>query len=136
MQPAQPVTRLKPPGRRRARGRTRIARRRQRVTHDEVLTCGPLVLDVGAHQVLVAGEPVELSRLQLVILAELVRRAGRIVPTTELRQAAARVVVPTQRTVTSAVSRLRRYLTHDPGLPSIEHVPSRGYRLVTTPAAS
>ena len=92
--------------------------------------CGHLVLDLEAHLALAHGEPLELSHLQFVVLTELVRRAGRIVTTAELLTAAAGAVVPTRRTATSAVSRLRARLGHAPDLPAIEVVRGRGYRLV------
>src|SRR5688572_17561868 len=79
--------------------RVRIARRRHlallsdssvgEAGPDEVLRCGDLVLDVTAHQAFAAGVPLSLSHLQFVILAELVRHAGRVVPADDLAEIAA-----------------------------------------------
>lgn len=91
---------------------------------------GPLVVDLGAHLALVDGDPLELSHLQFVVLTALVRGSGRVVSNSELRRAAATVVPPTERTVTTAVSRLRSQLSRRRPSTSIEVVRARGYRLI------
>lgn len=102
---------------------------------DEVLRCGDLVLDIAAHQAFAGGAPLALSHLQFVVLAHLVRRAGRVVGSDELSSAAADVVPPTTRTIASAVSRLRGHLGAGPARPVINVSRARGYQLVGPSAA-
>lgn len=95
-----------------------------------MLVFGPLVLDLDAHVALAHGEPLDLSHLQFLLLVALVRRAGRLVTADELRGVAATAVVPTRRTVTSAISRVRRRLDDVGDAIAIEVVRGAGYRLV------
>lgn len=94
-----------------------------------MLAFGPLVLDLDAHVALANGEPLELSHLQFLLLVTLVRRAGRLVTADELHSVAATAVVPTRRTVTSAISRVRRRLGEASDRLVIEVVRGVGYRL-------
>lgn len=96
---------------------------------DEVLRCGDLVIDVAAHQAFAGTVPLALSHLQFVVLTELVRRAGRVVPVDELAAIAAGVGAANPRTIASAVSRLRQHLGQGPQRPTIAVSRSRGYRL-------
>ena len=96
---------------------------------DELLRCGDLVLDVAAHEAFVGEAPLGLSHLQFVLLAYLVGHADRVVTRDELRRAATAVTTPTDRTITSTLSRLRIRLGHGPRRPVISAARSRGYQL-------
>ena len=102
-------------------------------TPDEVLRYGDLVVDVAAHQAFAAGVPLGLSHLQFVILTELVRAAGRVVPADELAAIAAGLGATNSRTIASAVSRLRHHLGEGPQRPTIAVSRNRGYRLCKPP---
>jgi DNA-binding response OmpR family regulator len=54
--------------------------RRGRPAADAAVTAGPFHIDLGAHQVTVDGEPVELTRKEFSLLALLARERGRVVP--------------------------------------------------------
>lgn len=95
-----------------------------------ILRCGQLTLDLGAHLALAGDRPLSLSHLQFVVLTALVRGEGRVVATRELLRAAATAVVPSERTIPAVISRLRRELQREAGLPSIVVVRARGYRVV------
>ncbi len=103
---------------------------------DEVLRCGDLVIDVAAHQAFAGSVAMGLSHLQFVILTELVRRAGRVVPADELAAIAAGIGASNPRTIASAVSRLRQHLGQGPQRPTIAVSRSRGYRLCQPAPAS
>lgn len=96
---------------------------------DEVLRCGDLVIDVAAHQAFAGGAALPLSHLQFVLLAHLVRHAGRVVPGDELARVAAAVGPTHRRTIASAVSRLRRHLGTGRERPTIAASRARGYQL-------
>lgn len=112
---------------RRAASRGEPADRRARP--DELLRCGDLTIDVPAHQAFVGDAPLALSHLQFVLLVHLARRVDRVVPASELEAVAAAVGPVHSRTITSAVSRLRRHLGHGPLRPSIVASRARGYLL-------
>lgn len=58
--------------------RVRALGRRRGETEDEVLTSGALALDAARHEVRLAGEPVELSRREFMLLEYLLRNKGRV----------------------------------------------------------
>lgn len=97
---------------------------------DGVLTYGSLTLDLAGHLAFGGQRTLRLSHLQFVVLAALVRGGGRVVATSDLLGAAATVIVPSPRTVPAVISRLRRELRREDGLPAIVLVRSRGYRMV------
>src|SRR5688572_18321498 len=96
---------------------------------DELLHCGDLVVDLAAHEAFVDDAPLGLSHLQFVLLSYLVEHADRVVTRDELRRAAAAITKPTDRTITSTLSRVRGRLGHGPRRPVINASRSRGYRL-------
>lgn len=100
----------------------------------DVLVCGDLVVDVPAHQAFAGGEPLALSHLQFVVLTELIRRNGTVVPAADLGAIAAAVGHTHPRTIASAVSRLRSKLGCGPRRPVIAVSRSRGYQLCPAPA--
>jgi DNA-binding response OmpR family regulator len=96
---------------------------------DEPLRCGDLVVDLVAHEAFVDDVPLGLSHLQFVLLSCLVSHADRVVTRDELRTAAAAIGTPTNRTITSTLSRVRARLGHGPRRPVISAARSRGYQL-------
>lgn len=104
----------------------------RRVLSDEVLAAGDLVLDVGAHEVRVAGEPVQLHARPFAVLEQLLRHQGAPVPYAVL--AGKRRGQPVTRSETQALrivtSRIRKAIGSGPGRPAIVAEPRVGYRLV------
>lgn len=101
---------------------------------EDVLVSGDLVLDLPAHQAWAGSRPIHLSHLQFVVLVTLVRSAGRVVTTDELTVAAAHITPLNRRTISSAMSRVRRRLGTGPRRPRIEVTRSRGYTLIAPTA--
>ena len=88
-----------------------VLRRAQPGVAGERLTAAGIVVDVAAREVTVDGEPVELTGLELDLLAALVRRAGRVVPRSALLAEAGRDdVTVSERAVDVHVSKLRKKL--------------------------
>jgi DNA-binding response OmpR family regulator len=77
----------------------------------ERITAAGIVVDLGARSVVVEGEAVELTGLEIDLLVALVRRAGRVVPRTALLAEAGRDDTSvSERTVDVHVSKLRKKL--------------------------
>jgi DNA-binding response OmpR family regulator len=88
-----------------------VLRRAQPAAAGERLTAAGIVVDVGAREVTVDGEPVELTGLELDLLAALMRRAGRVVPRSALLSEAGRDEVTVgERAIDVHVSKLRKKL--------------------------
>jgi two-component system, OmpR family, response regulator len=88
-----------------------VLRRAQPEAAGERLTAAGIVVDVGAREVTVDGEPVELTGLELDLLAALMRRAGRVVPRSALLSEAGRDEVTVgERAIDVHVSKLRKKL--------------------------
>jgi DNA-binding response OmpR family regulator len=116
--------------------RVRVARRHAAAlaaaVGDDLLVCGDLQVDVGAHLVRLGDVPVELQPRQFTLLATLMRNVGRLVPHAQLARVlwgVDRVDSDTER-LRSAVSALRRHIGSGPQRPVIETAPTLGYRLV------
>ena len=95
---------------------------------DEVIHCGNLVIDVGAHRVDVEGEAADLTALEFRLLLDLARRRGRV----QSRDALLERVWGYQpgvetRTVDTHIKRLREKL--GAGAKHVETVRGVGYRL-------
>jgi DNA-binding response OmpR family regulator len=99
----------------------------------EALVAGELRVEPGQHRAWLEGRPLELSAREFTLLETLARRAGQVVPLTELCQAthdldtdraeAGSLLYPLVRT-------LRRKLGYGPGeVGCIETVRGVGYRL-------
>ena len=58
--------------------RLRVFERRLGTAHSHAITIGELSLDTKAHEVLVSGEPLELSRREYMLLKALAENAGKI----------------------------------------------------------
>ena len=97
---------------------------------DEIISCGNLSIDVGAHRVDVDGEPADLTALEFRLLLDLARRRGRV----QSRDALLERVWGYQpgvetRTVDTHIKRLREKL--GAGADQVETVRGVGYRLRT-----
>jgi DNA-binding response OmpR family regulator len=92
-----------------------------------VVTVADLVIDVGRHEVIRAGEPVRLTARELAVLELLARADGRTVSAEELLEKAwDDQADPFTTSVRVIISRLRSKL----GQPSLIHtVIGRGYRM-------
>ncbi len=95
------------------------------------LTCGEIWLDPGAKEVRVAGEPVQLTRIEFHLLEYLLLNRGRVV---SISDALARVwgyeAEQNEDTVRVAISRLRRKIELDPSNPRyVVNVPGEGYMI-------
>jgi len=88
-----------------------VLRRAQPGGAGERLTAAGIVVDLDAREVTVDGEPVEVTGLELDLLAALVRRAGRVVPRSALLAEAGRDdVTVSERAVDVHVSKLHKKL--------------------------
>jgi DNA-binding response OmpR family regulator len=96
--------------------------------------CGPVELDVEAHEVRVNGVPVALTLAEFRILHYLLERPGRIVPRRDLLAAAGSREETAQRSVDAHVARLRGKLRSARAI--IETIQRRGYRLAGNVATS
>jgi len=77
----------------------------------EKLTAAGITVDVEAREAFVDGKPVELTGLEIDLLAALLRRAGRVVPRSALMELAGRGdVAVNERAVDVHISRLRKKL--------------------------
>jgi DNA-binding response OmpR family regulator len=108
-----------------------VLRRSKPETLAERLAVGDVVADVGARQVQVGGQPVDLTGIEFDILVALMRRPGRVVPRDALLSEAGRSdVVVGERTVDVHISHLRSKLGDDPRAPRrIKTVRGVGYVL-------
>ena len=115
-----------------ARVRARI--RRPSMNRGERIVAGALNIDLGARTVELDGNPIELTRVELDLLAELAGRPGQAITRAALVD---RVLDPdkqgTERTLDVHVSRLRKKLGAESK--RVATVWGIGYRFVTGPLA-
>ena len=97
---------------------------------DDVLVCGDVQIDVGAHQVLVGETIVELSARPFALITILVRNQGRVVGLPTLLRALESYGTDDFNAVRVLVSKLRKVLGTGPQRPTIETEVGVGYRLV------
>jgi two-component system OmpR family response regulator len=91
-----------------------VLRRTQVDPNKEQLTVGSMLFDVAARNVQKAGQNVELTGLEFDLLLALARRAGRVVPRSNLLELAGRSDVNvSDRTVDVHVSHIRKKLGDD-----------------------
>jgi two-component system, OmpR family, response regulator len=106
-----------------------VLRRAAPDTVAEKLTAAGITVDVGAREAFVDGKPVELTGLEIDLLAALLRRAGRVVPRSALMELAGRGdVAVNERAVDVHISRLRKKLG-DESAARIRTVRGVGYTL-------
>jgi two-component system OmpR family response regulator len=104
-----------------------LIRRSKGHAHPEIV-CGSLCLDTRTGDVTLNGEPLALTGQEHRVLSYLLHHAGRVVSRSELLDHVyARDRDPDSNVLDVLIGRLRRKL----GLPVIETVRGRGYRLVT-----
>jgi DNA-binding response OmpR family regulator len=97
-----------------------------------VLSCGPLLLDLRARRASVGEHDLELTAAELRILEMLVRADTRTVTREELMmQALGRRLLPTDRSLDTHVSNLRRKLARYTARVSVQSVRGTGYALAT-----
>jgi DNA-binding response OmpR family regulator len=108
-----------------------VLRRAEPDLECERLNASGIVVEVDARQVSLQGQPVELTAIEFDLLVALMRRAGRVVPRTNLLELAGRGdVTVNERTVDVHISHLRRKLSDDPRSPRlIQTVRGSGYVL-------
>ncbi len=107
-----------------------VVRRSQPAATGERLEAAGVAVDLGSREAWLEGKPLELTGLELDLLAALVRRAGRVVPRQALLSLAGRADATVgERTVDVHVSRLRKKLGDDDGT-RIKTVRGVGYVLV------
>ncbi len=115
--------------------RTRaLLRRRSAASGEALLSFGDVTVDTGAHRVLRAGRPVELTASEYQVLLLLARARGRVLSRERILEA---VRGPghhgSLRTVDNFVAQLRAKLEDDPAHPQlIETVRGFGYRISRT----
>jgi len=115
--------------------RLRVALRHRQLVASVVdpaeLTVGDMLIDTGAHQVTVAGAPVELTRKEFALLALLARNLGKVMVH---RSILSSVWNGAQRGTTESlrvhITNVRRKLGTGPDRPQILTEPGVGYRLV------
>lgn len=97
-----------------------------------VATIGDARIDFDSHEVVVRGEPVKLTRLELDLLRYFVDHPGKVLPRQLLLEEVWKLHnYSTARTVDNFVSRLRRHLERDPQAPvHILSVRGAGYKFV------
>ncbi|MCE9573985.1 MAG: response regulator transcription factor [Deltaproteobacteria bacterium] len=106
-----------------------VVRRSQPAATGERLEAAGVAVDLGSREAWLDGKPLELTGLELDLLAALVRRAGRVVPRQALLSLAGRADATVgERTVDVHVSRLRKKLGDDLGT-RIKTVRGVGYVL-------
>ena len=104
---------------------------------NNVLSCGPLALDLTAQTVALHGSLIELTSFEYRLLEYLIKQRGKVVPKSEL----ADYLYPHDEDRDSnvlevLVGRLRRKLDPDGNLTPIETLRGRGYRFtLSEPAA-
>ena len=114
--------------------RVRALLRRSLVGGERRLSLGELVLDLGAHQALLQGRPLELTAGEWRILEVLIRRAGKLVTKEQLRDICAwRDGLVSPNAVEVQMSRLRNKLAS--AAVNIRTVRGLGY-LLEEPAES
>ncbi|MFQ5775941.1 MAG: response regulator [Kiloniellaceae bacterium] len=108
--------------------------RRPHQTLGPVLEAGEVTLDVTAREARVAGRPVALSRRELGLLEQLLRRSGKVVPKTLIEQSLYGVGDElSSNSVEVLVHRLRKKLSDAAAKATIHTVRGVGYMIV--PAA-
>jgi two-component system response regulator CpxR len=109
----------------------RASNRTPRSAAPEVLTVGPIVLNLGLHQARVADQPVPLTGAELRVLELLMRAAGQVISReTMTEQALGRKLTLYDRSIDTHISNLRRKLDLEAGRnPEIKNVRGSGYTL-------
>ena len=93
------------------------------------LDCGPIVLDLGAQNVSVAGQPIDLTSYEYKVLEYLMLHAGELVSKADLTEHIYQQDFDRDSNVLEVfIGRLRKKLDPESELKPIETVRGRGYR--------
>jgi len=109
--------------------RSLVARLRQLVAPEDVLTVGDLTFHLGTLEIRRAGRPIALSRTGRHLLELLMRESPRVVTRVRLERAAWGDAVPATDLLRSHMHVLRRAIQRDTEPPLLYTVPGSGYRL-------
>jgi len=115
--------------------RIRVALRRHAASaalvDEQAFEVGDVRVDIAAHQVMIAGELVEMQAKQFALLALLMRNAGKVLTYTALAQALGHLdAEPANRNSWRLlISKIRKQLGTGPDRPVIESELNVGYRL-------
>jgi DNA-binding response OmpR family regulator len=109
----------------------RASNRSIRGAGPDELVVGPIVLNLGMHQVRVSDKPVALTGAELRVLELLMRSAGQVISRDAMtEQALGRKLTPYDRSIDTHISNLRRKLDLEAGKnPEIKNVRGSGYTL-------
>lgn len=101
------------------------------------LNFGNVEINFDTHEVLVDGEPLELTRLEMDLVRYFADNAGRVIPREELLAEVWDLQnYPNTRTVDNFIVRLRRYFEPDPKEPRyFLSVRGAGYKFVPMPSS-
>lgn len=104
----------------------------RRTLTGDVLTLGDVVLDVGAHELRLAGEVADLHARPFAVLEQLLRHEGTLLPYAVLvgRRRGDAVTESETQALRIVVSRIRKVLGTGPDRPVLLTEPRVGYRLV------
>lgn len=106
--------------------------RRGRTVADNVLRCGPLVVDLDAHEVLSGGRMVDLSPTEFRLLVYLIERKNKVASKDQILSAVWNIDFESGTTVVETfVSYLRRKLSPESGH-LIKTVRGVGFKMVET----
>ena len=102
-------------------------------TDAAVLSFGQVRVNFDTHEVMVRGEPVRLTQLELELLRYLAQNAGRVLSREELLEKVWKLRnYPNTRTVDNFIARLRKHFEADPTQPVyFLSVRGSGYRFTT-----
>jgi two-component system response regulator RegX3 len=116
----------------RVRAHLRRASMQRGESQDEVLTAGPVTIDVARHEVTVRGEPTPFPPKEFELLEALVRRTGRLLTReTLIDQVWGHDYVGDTKTLDVHVKRIRRKIETDPHDPvHLVTVRGLGYKFV------
>lgn len=109
-----------------------VLRRSQPLTPSQTLKRGPIELDLTQHQCMVNQQPIELSKIQLALLATFMRHPNQILSREQLLEAVfAGDYAGFDRSLDAHIARLRQRIEHDRTNPQyIITVYGLGYKFV------
>lgn len=114
--------------------RLRALLRRPATVQSDVVKAGRLSFDIMNREASIAGEVLDLTRREILVLEALLRRMGRMVPRSSLMEAVFALDDEVQpNALDTQVSRLRRKLAEADGGVTINGVRGVGYLLRETP---
>ncbi len=107
-----------------------VLRRIRPALSEEMLTCGDVVMDLGAHKVSRGGRAIHLGPTEYRLLRYFLEHQGRVLSRDQLLDSVwGRDIFVEQRTVDVHIRRLRKALNGDNDLDMIRTVRSAGYSI-------